>query len=405
MKNISIITFINIIFLIAFVAIGSSLFIFIKLDKEKYEITTSQRYKLIADTFLTGLQVGDSESHLKKLYKRYNVKVIGDRKKKLFIIINAREKFYTDSFLGRMRVLQLGRNYYLYLQELGYNVMLEDLKPKNYNGAIAVILFVFSMFILLSLYTSLRRKLNPLKLLHEEIKKFSTGAQDFNIKVTSNDEIGKIAKSFDIAIKNINKLTKSKTLFMRNMMHELKTPIAKSMIIAETLEDSRNKVLLKKAVARMDSIVKELATIEKISTKILVLDKQKVLMSRLVEKSLDILMHNNNANIIQKIKDFSLVVDNPLFEIVLKNLIDNALKFAEDGKALIKCYDNNIEIISKGNKLSKNLSEYLEPFYQYEKRKDGFGLGLYIVNEILKLHKLKLEYRYEMQSNIFFIKL
>ncbi len=405
MKNISIITFINIIFLIAFVAIASSLFIFIKLDKEKYEITTSQRYKLIADTFLTGLQVGDSESHLKKLYKRYNVRVIDDRKKKLFIIINARERFFTNSFLGRMRVLQLGRGYYLYLQELGYNVMLEDLKPKNYNGAIAIILFVFSMLILLSLYTSLRRKLNPLKLLHEEIKKFSAGAQDFEIKVVNNDEIGKIAKSFDIAIKNINKLTKSKTLFMRNMMHELKTPIAKSMIIAETLEDSRNKVLLKKAVARMDSIVKELATIEKISTKILVLDKQKVMMSRLLEKSLDILMHNNNANIIQNIKDFSLFVDNPLFEIVLKNLIDNALKFAEDGKALIKCYDNNIEIISKGNKLSKNLSEYLEPFYQYEKRKDGFGLGLYIVNEILKLHKLKLEYRYEMQSNIFFIRL
>ena len=55
--------------------------------------------------------------------------------------------------------------------------------------------------------------------------------------------------------------------------------------------------------------------------------------------------------------------------------------------------------------LKHPLSFYTEPFSQEEKRNSGFGLGLYIVKNILdKLH-LTFRYRYDNNNNIFIIKL
>ena len=63
---------------------------------------------------------------------------------------------------------------------------------------------------------------------------------------TENDEVGTISRSFNEAINIINNQSKSKDLFMRNMMHELKTPITKAMFIAETLENEKLEITFKK---------------------------------------------------------------------------------------------------------------------------------------------------------------
>ena len=56
MKNVSISTFINIVFIMAFTSITAVFILFLKFDKEKYETTQQQRYERIADTFLSRFQ-------------------------------------------------------------------------------------------------------------------------------------------------------------------------------------------------------------------------------------------------------------------------------------------------------------------------------------------------------------
>ena len=85
----------------------------------------------------------------------------------------------------------------------------------------------------------MKRKLKPLKVLNKQLIEFSNGNKDIKLNYTSTDEVGTIAKSFNEAINIINNQSKSKDLFMRNMMHELKTPITKAMFIAETLDDEK----------------------------------------------------------------------------------------------------------------------------------------------------------------------
>ncbi len=403
-KNICISTFINIIFSIVFMAIMITFYFFISFDKQKYEINLKNRYELIAENFLSIFQNYPTKEALIELFDRFQVTPIKDRDKRLEILTSAQELTITQNYLGTYRVYKYNNEYYIYVQQFGYNIMLRDIRNHNYSIAIMLVALFLSLVTLLFLYITLRKKLYPLKILNKQIQDFSTGNKDIDIKIISNDEIGTIAKSFKQAVKTINNQTKSKELFMRNIMHELKTPITKAMFIAETIEDDKTKENLKKAFVRMDTIIKELATVERLTSSKKIIFKEKTSFFNIYTKTLEIMLINPE-NINTKIRDFNFEVDISMFPLVLKNLIDNAIKFSSDKKAILNSSKEKITISSKGNKLEHDLDYYAEAFNQEEKRNEGFGLGLYIVKTIVKLHNFKLEYYYEDGKNNFVIKL
>ncbi len=199
----------------------------------------------------------------------------------------------------------------------------------------------------------------------------------------SNDEVGTIAKNFNEAINIINNQSKSKDLFMRSMMHELKTPITKAMFIAETLEDDKTRENLQRAFRRMDDIIKELATVEKLTSKNTMIYKEKINFLSIFKKTTDLMLINPD-NIEQKIEDFWFEADIYMISIALKNLIDNAIKFSTNKKAIIEANKSFIKVISQGEPLKNELSFYTDAFYQEDKRSSGFGLGLYIVKDYCK---------------------
>ncbi|MDX4025320.1 ArsS family sensor histidine kinase [Aliarcobacter skirrowii] len=403
-RNISISTFVNIIFAFAFFGIFITFAIFIRYDKQRHDLNLQNRYELIAENFLILFQDHPTASKLDELYKKLNVKPINSVERKLEIINNAQELTINKNYSGTYRVYKFDNMYYIYVQQYGYNVMIRDSKQYNYNVAFIVAGLILSIAIFLLLYEIINRKLRPLKELNRKIIEFSNGNKDIKLEYKSRDEVGTIAKNFNEAINIINNQSKSKDLFMRNMMHELKTPITKAMFIAETLEDDKTKESLQKAFRRMDDIIKELATVEKLTSKNTMLYKERINFNTIFEKSIELLMINQDK-IDKKIEDFEFEVDTYMISIALKNLIDNAIKFSTDKKVIVEADSKSIKIISKGNALKNDLSFYTDAFYQEEKRSSGFGLGLYIVKTIVNLHKFKLEYFHKDSYNYFIIKL
>ncbi len=402
MKNISISAFINIVFAVAFFAITLAFIFFITIDRQKYVISQHQRYDVIAESLLQKLTNYPTQEELKLFYDQFTVEEISQREEKLDVINNSQLELIKDSFLGRMRVFKQENNFYIYVQQLSYNILLKDLKPKPYNFQIASLVYIVFLMIFYTLYILLRKKLLPLKKLHKQIQEFSNGNTAIKIKVSSNDEIGKIAKSFANAIEFINHQSNSKNLFMRNMMHELRTPITKGMIIAETMPDVKDKQILQNAFERMNNIIKELSTVEKISSNILNLHKENIAFERLYQATLKIMLLEH-LPIKKEFTPFTIDVDIELFCIVLKNLLDNAMKFNTKEHIIAIANEEKIEIISYGEKLKHELDYYTEPFSQEEKRNDGFGLGLYIVKTILDLHHFNFLYHHKEGKNIFTI--
>ncbi|WP_321312792.1 ArsS family sensor histidine kinase [Halarcobacter sp.] len=401
-RNISISAFINTIFILALIAISLTFTIFIKLDKQRFNITMQKKYELVAENLLKTLDFAPSKNGIKSILEQFKMKQLDDTEFTLKLLNEAKPILIRQNSKGMYRIFILEDNLYTYVQKDGYNLMLQDSQNYSYNLSIISLAIALSLGTLFSLYYILKRKLKPLRNLNKEIKKFSEG--DLNVKIQSNssDEIGTIAKTFDEAITHINNQTKSKELFMRNMMHELKTPITKAMFIAETLEDDKKRETLQRAFKRMDDIIKELAMVEKLTSNNTAVYKEPTSFFKIYKKTVEIALLSPDK-LSAKINDFKLNADVTMFSVALKNLIDNGIKFSPNNHVVVKANKHRIDIISLGEKLKHDLEYYTEAFSQEEKRSDGFGLGLYIVKTIANLHGYKLIYKHNQGKNIFTI--
>jgi len=405
MKNLSVTTFIHILFSVAIIILIATFLLFLSWDKDRQKIDKYKRYQLISITFLSKLQNNNKDKKLDALYKELSVKAVSpqeipDVKKAIASIGDT--IFTGGSALGGVRVFDIHGRYYIYIQRMAYTLMLEDMRPKTYFFEIAVALGIFLIALLLLLYLAVLKKLYPLKRLHKQIQKFAQGDMHTRISYEYDDEIGKIAKSFDEAIVYINKLSASKNLFMRNLMHELKTPITKGRIVVEMIDDEASKAILIRAFERMNELISELAELERVTEQSFEPNFEYALLSDMIKDSTELLMTNSSA-IHVDIQDSSLYTDKSLMSLVIKNLIDNGIKYGEDETVFIQTYYNSIEIISKGKMLERQLSYYTEPFSQEEKRSAGFGLGLYIVHSTLEKLGYRLGYKYRDGYNVFML--
>jgi len=401
MKNLSVTTFIHLLFTLAIGILLVTFLFFVSWDKDRRKIAEINHYKLIADAFLSNVQLNPTEEKLKKFYKDFSVKPISMEIAKDKISKYGKTVFGGKSIYGQVRVFEIGGKHYIYVQRLGYNLMLKDARPKNYNFGIASVVGISLIALLLLLYLAILKKLYPLKRLHREIEQFAEGDMDVKISYKYNDEIGRIAKSFDEAIKHIKELITSKNLFMRNMMHELKTPITKGRIVVESIEDETIKGILIRAFERMNELITELAQVERVTTR----NFEPVIVSttlrHIVDKSQHLLMADK-GRVLVEIDNFAIQTDEMLLALAIKNLLDNGIKYSKERQVTVQTAGRKrIEIISNGEALKHPLSYYTEPFSQEEKRSSGFGLGLYIVHSILKKLGFTLGYYHEDGKNVF----
>jgi len=404
-KKISITTFINLLFVFSFTSTIVAFIFFLEWDKARYEQFLKQRYTLIGNTFLTELQFLPTKEHLQELYKHFSLEEVKQTTCCLDILKKSKTLYIQESHLGRIRILSYGNEHYIYIQNIGYNLMLKD-KLSNTHSSIALFLFALMTFVMFVLYINLIKKFIPLSRLNAQVEEFANGNLNIKISDYGEDEIGQIAKNFKKAIEYINELIESKNLFMRNMLHELKTPITKGRIIAESIEDVEDKEILIKAFERMNEIISNLAQIEKLTLKTQKLQKQKITLSYTIQEVKKLLLYDmSSGKIFEEYKDIEFEADPNLFAIVMKNLIDNGKKFATDGKVRIVADECSIRVISKGEPLKEPFSNYIEPFAQGEKRQSGFGLGLYIVKKILDLHHFDFSYEHKNGENHFIINL
>ena len=405
MKNLSVTTFIHVLFSVAIAILIATFLLFLSWDKDRQKIQEFKRYQLISITFLSNLQQKQDQKSLEKLYE--NLRVIPVVPSEVPMLKKEIEKqgntiFSGGSAIGQVRVFGVEDKRYIYVQRMGHNLMLKDNKPKNYNFEYAVGIGTFLIALLLLLYLAVLKKLYPLKRLHKQIQRFAHGDMHAHITYEYDDEIGKIAKSFDDAIVSIRELSASKNLFMRNLMHELKTPITKGRIVVEMLDDEEIKKVLIRAFERMNELISELAELERVTTKSFEPQFESLMLSDIIETSQDLLMTQGSC-IQTDIADMRICTDRKLMILVIKNLLDNGIKYGGDHSVKIRTRQGRIEVLSTGDALAHPLSYYIEPFSQAEKRSMGFGLGLYIVHSILERLGCELAYRYEEGKNIFII--
>ena len=153
-----------------------------------------------------------------------------------------------------------------------------------------IILSVLLNIVFLVFYLFLIRKLKPLTRLKKNILNFAQGDLNIDTSCKGYDEISEVSNEFNNAIIEIRNLTNSRNLFLRNIMHELKTPITKGLLISNMMQESKYKDSLKKAFFRLEYLLSEFARIEEFTSRNIKIHKEQFRVVDIIDHSLDILL-------------------------------------------------------------------------------------------------------------------
>ena len=187
--------------------------------------------------------------------------------------------------------------------------------------------------------------------------------------------------------------------------HELKTPLTsikatvQMLVKAETRD--REKFLLSKAnvnVDKLQKLIEDLLDVSKIQAGQLQLSVAPFLLKDLINESVENIESVYQSHTIIKqesIPDITVPGDFFRLEQSLINLLSNAIKYSPRGKEVnVNAYvyeqKVRIEVVDKGLGISKaNQNKIFERFFRAEELSpviSGLGMGLYISNQIIKLH-------------------
>lgn len=217
--------------------------------------------------------------------------------------------------------------------------------------------------------------------------------------------------SFIISLYDITerkRIERLKKELVDNISHELRTPLTSIKGYLETLNDlkGKNKKYIKialKNTERLIQLVNDLSSLSELENPDIKIEKREVNLCKILKESSTIFTNNLKKKKIKLLincnKDIKINAEPFMIEQVFINLLDNAVKYTENGKIEITVEDNEnyVKVVFEDTGIGipeEHLPYIFERFYVVDKSRSrklgGTGLGLSIVKHILILHNGKI---------------
>lgn len=378
-----------------------------KLTQNSIETLLKDKYMYVSDELFTYLS-NSNQTILEKKINDLKFEIVEDKE---HYFKSSQVLYKYDTELSSIKILKHEDNkYLLYMKYLDDDILVID---KSQNSSFEQKEFLDYMIladilILITLCLLILKMVYPLKNISKIIRKFGDGEYNLRINTSNKDEIGDVAKTFNSMASNIGDLIISRQRLLRDIGHELKTPISKSKIALEMIEENKYKKILKKALSQIDEMVNELLYIEKLSSNQNRLNIETFSSETVVGEALSRLFIEDETCVEVLIEsNFEIHADLNYLAIALKNLIENGLKYTVQKPIFVITKEKKIVVKSKGEKLDKPLEYYCEAFTQGDNSRsaEGYGLGLSLVKRILDKHNFTFSYQHEGGFNIFVLEM
>ena len=251
---------------------------------------------------------------------------------------------------------------------------------------------------------------NPVGQISETAKKIAEG--DFNAKIEkkTDDEIGELCETINYMADELGATERMKNDFISSVSHELRTPLTAIKGWAEMLEDSskdrsidsktleRGMGVIIGETERLSVMVEELLDFSRLQSGRMVLQPMKLdIIAELSEAVLTFeqrairekkaLIYNENDDIIPVMGD-----KNRLRQVFV-NIIDNALKYSDEGGSVIisaiRLENGFVDIVVKDTGIgipADQLEKVKTKFFKGNATRRGSGIGLAVADEIIRMH-------------------
>lgn len=257
------------------------------------------------------------------------------------------------------------------------------------GGGALFLSIVFSMFLTV-----------PLKRLKQAAVAVAGGDLDVRVKVGSGDEIGRLTETFNHMVESLKREEDLRRHLTQNIAHELRTPLSVMRSHLEALadgviEDTDEAVeTLSAELRRLINLVEGIEDITKAEASFFKKPEyEKVELRGFVEGIAQGMRHLFQRKGLELAVagggEAEVVTDPEKLEIVLRNLLSNALSHTDEGGARVDCGLEGGEFFVTVTDTGRGVSEeerakIFKRFYKGE-ASEGIGLGLSIAKEILEL--------------------
>ncbi|MGM0878188.1 MAG: sensor histidine kinase [Bacillota bacterium] len=266
-----------------------------------------------------------------------------------------------------------------------------------------------AIFLALGFTFILSRKLsNPLLEMEKATRKIAKGDLNTRVSKRTKDEIGSLATAINDLAVELHRYRSNRREFLANISHELRTPITYLEGYANALENNLYQSkeekkqylqIIQQEAVRMSKLVNDLFELSK-------MEEGKV---ELLFEEVDLVEVVENALLKTKMKakekglqlDFNRLSDFPIIyadglrmEQIVINLIENAIRYTEDGliKVKLSSDSNTVRLAVEDTGIGipeEDVPFLFERFYRVEKSRSrefgGTGLGLAIVKHLVEL--------------------
>lgn len=406
-KTDSVIVKITLLFIFSSISFILFVLYFISSEIDKDNIAIEQRYYSVVDNVNDLLKFGYSLDSLQTYlfdigYYQVNDEVISKVSQKYLL-----NYIQNDQIVVNMK--KINNHYYITIDDFenkAHFVYTDYKISKDYTTyhLIALLAFITLIFF----YILVLKSLLPLSLLRREVNKFANGNMDIKVISDNVDEIGDLSREFAKAANKINEMNKARILFLRAIMHELKTPITKGRIVTEMLSDTKAKDRLISVFTRLNTIIDDFAKIEEMNTHNYKISKTKFKLIDLIQNINKMLLieEERPRNVMLINRESEILADFDVMSLSVKNLLDNAIKYSDDQRVVIFVDGSDLVVQNKGKPFKDDINKYFSPFYSdgSDNKQKGLGLGMYIIKNTIDAQGFVLDYKYIDGNHYFYIK-
>ena len=270
-------------------------------------------------------------------------------------------------------------------------------------------LLVFLGAIMLS-YHNAHRLIDPFVEINHIVRCYSRGDFSRRINIKGHDEAAQLGRSFNEMAEQIKDLDNTRRSFVANVSHELRSPLTSMKGFLEAMQDGTIPpesypeyigVVLGET-RRMASMVNDLLDLSRIESGMIELHYETFDINELVRRTLITFEARLTERQMEMEVRFAqeqcfVYADSAQIGQVLRNLIDNAIKYSEPGQLIcVSTYSvrREVYVSVKDNGVGipqEDIPHVFDRFYKVEKAHTpsptvGSGLGLSIVKRIIEQH-------------------
>jgi len=264
---------------------------------------------------------------------------------------------------------------------------------------------------ILAVYYLTTKITKPITDISAVVRRYSKGEFDLRLEDEGEDEVAQLARSFNSMADELSDLEQTRRSFVANVSHELRSPLTSMRGFLEAIQDGtipqeeQGKYLgiVIDETRRMSDMVNDLLNLARMESGQQVIHIQQFDVNELILRNLITFEPRINARKLDVQANLSeehcyVEADSGQIAQVVRNLIDNAIKFSPEGGVLeitVKSRNRSVAVVSvkdQGVGIPKeDIPHIFDRFYKVEKahtpsQQSGTGLGLAIVKRIIDQH-------------------